>query len=194
MIINQYVNRFLNFCEYQGLNRKTIIRHEFNLKGFVKWNGDKPITKESLREFIVYQKNRKPRTKNGLSSREGLAIYSINSYIATLKKFVYYLWSEAGYLPEDLTGAIKSFKQKTFMPVLLTPYEIYSLINCPRQWDEHHSWVDRRKYDIFFELLACLGLRKFEALGLKVEDFNFKEGILRIAYGKGGKGRIIPIP
>lgn len=194
MIIKEYVNRFFNFCEYQGLNHKTIIRHEFNLRGFIKWLEDKPINKETLRNFIVFQKNRKPRTCNGLSNKDELSTYTLNSYIATLKKFVYFLWSEEGYLSEDLTGAIHSLRQKTFMPILLTPYEIYSLINCPRKWGIHHLWVDRRKYDIFFELLACMGMRKFEALGLKVEDFNFKEGILRITYGKGGKGRIIPIP
>jgi integrase/recombinase XerD len=39
-----------------------------------------------------------------------------------------------------------------------------------------------------------MGLRKFEALGLKIGDFDFEEGILRITYAKGNKSRLVPIP
>ncbi len=194
MTMKQYITRFLRFCEYRGLDSKTITRHRFNLNDFVDWLGRKQITKETLREFILYSKNRKARTNNGLSQEVGLSIYSVNSFITSLKRFVYYLWSEEKVLQEDLSQSITSLPPKPFMPVLLTPMEIYAIINCPRKWDEHHSWIDRRKYDFFFELLACLGLRKFEALGLKVSDFDFEENILRITHGKGNKSRLVPVP
>lgn len=154
----------------------------------------KEINKNTLRDFILYSKNRKAKTNNGLSKPMGLSTYTVNSYISTLKRFVNYLWVEEGVLSEDLSGAIRSLRPDTFMPTLLTPAEIYSIIHCPRTWGIYHKWVDRRKYDFFFELLACMGLRKFEALGLKVGDFDFTEDILRINHGKGNKSRMIPIP
>ncbi len=194
MDIKHYVTKFLRFCEYLGLDPKTIERHRFNLKGFVPWLRGREITKDTLREFILYTKNRKPRTNNGLAQETGLSIHSINSYISTLKRFVYYLWTEEGVLGEDLTGAIRSLRPNTFMPILLTPMEIYSIIHCPRKWTKYHSWIDRRKYDFFFELLACMGLRKFEALGLKVTDFDFEENVLRITHAKGNKSRLVPVP
>ena len=192
--MKQYITRFIRFCEYQGLDPKTIARYLFNLNSFADWLGKKQITKETLREFVLYSKNRKPRTNNGLSQKTGLSIYSVNSYISTLKRFVYYLWAEEDALGEDLTGAIRSLRPNTFMPVLLTPVEIYSIINCPRKWGRYHSWIDRRKYDFFFELLACMGMRKFEALSLKTGDFDFEENILRITIGKGNKSRLVPVP
>ena len=194
MTMKQYITRFLRFCEYRGLDSKTIARHRFNLNNFVDWLGRKQISKETLREFILYSKNRKPRTNNGLSQESGLSINSVNSFISSLKRFVYYLWDEEKFLPEDLSPSITSLPPKPFMPVLLTPMEIYAIINCPRKWSKYHTWIDRRKYDFFFELLACLGLRKFEALGLKIGDFNFDESILRITHAKGNKSRLVPIP
>src|SRR4030042_230714 len=194
MTIKQYINRFLRFCEYRGLNPKSISRHRFNLTNFASWLGRKQITKETLREFILYSKNRKAKTNNGLSAENGLSTYSVNSFITTLKRFVYYLWAEENFLAEDLSLSITSLPTKPFMPILLTPVEIYALIHCPRSWSKYHTWLDRRKYDLFFELLACMGLRKFEALGLKVGDFDFNENILRIIYAKGNKSRLVPIP
>jgi integrase/recombinase XerD len=194
MTIKQYINRFLRFCEYRGLNPKTISRHRFNLTDFATWLGRKQIAKETLREFILYSKNRKARTNNDLSQETGLSTYSVNSFVSSLKRFVYYLWAEEHFLAEDLSLSITSLPSKPFMPVLLTPVEIYAIINCRRKWGIYHSWVDRRKYDFFFEILACMGLRKFEALGLKIGDFDFEEGILRIVYAKGNKSRLVPIP
>lgn len=194
MTIKGYVTKFLKFCEYRGLNQKTIDRHSINLRDFAIWLDRKQITKENLREFVLYSKNRKARTNNGLSAEMGLSSYSVNSYISTLKCFVRYLWEEEGFLTDDLTRSITSLPQKPFMPVLLTPAEIYAIIHCPRSWDQHHSWVDRRKYDLFFEILACMGLRKFEALGLRVADFDFEERILGIIYAKGNKSRLVPVP
>lgn len=192
--MKRYITRFLRFCEYRGLDSKTIARHRFNLNNFVAWLGRKQISKETLREFILYSKNRKARTNNGLSQESGLSINSVNSFVSSLKRFVYYLWDEEKFLQEDLSQSITSLPPKPFMPVLLTPVEIYAIITCPRKWGKYHTWIDRRKYDFFFELLACLGLRKFEALGLKVSDFNFDESILRITHAKGNKSRLVPIP
>ncbi len=48
-----------------------------------------------------------------------------------------------------------------------------------------------------FQLLAKLqygcGLRRFEAVKVRVKDFNFDTGLLTIK-GKGGKSRAVPIP
>ncbi|MCH7516310.1 MAG: phage integrase N-terminal SAM-like domain-containing protein, partial [Bacteroidetes bacterium] len=118
--MKQYITRFLRFCEYRGLDPKTIARHRFNLNNFVDWLGRKQISKETLREFILYSKNRKARTNNGLSQESGLSINSVNSFISSLKRFVYYLWDEEKFLQEDLSQSITSLPPKPFMPVLLT--------------------------------------------------------------------------
>jgi integrase len=72
--------------------------------------------------------------------------------------------------------------------------EIRAIINCPRKLDKYHSWVDKKPYNFFFELLACTGLRKFEAMGLKVQDLDFVERIIRVNTAKGNKARLVPLP
>jgi integron integrase len=49
-------------------------------------------------------------------------------------------------------------------------------------------------YDLVVKLLYGCGLRLFEGLKLRVQDFNFDAGILTIHHGKGRKGRTVPLP
>jgi integron integrase len=48
--------------------------------------------------------------------------------------------------------------------------------------------------DLITKLLYGCGLRLFECLNLRVQDFNFDAGILTIHDGKGKKDRTVPIP
>ncbi|MEE9345874.1 MAG: tyrosine-type recombinase/integrase, partial [Methylococcales bacterium] len=48
--------------------------------------------------------------------------------------------------------------------------------------------------DLVAKLLYGCGLRLFECLNLRVQDFNFDAGILTIHNGKGKKDRTVPIP
>jgi len=193
MEIEKLAGEFLRFCKFRGLSPKTINRHSYNLKCFVSWIGSREIAKEVLREFIIYSQERKPRTNNGVS-KQTLSPYSINSLVSTLKLFTRFLWLEKGILKDDLSPVIKSLPAKPFFPNLLTIEEIRAIISCPRSYDKHHSWVKRKPYDFFFELLACTGLRKFEAMGLRVQDIDFVERIIRVNIAKGNKARLVPLP
>ncbi len=44
------------------------------------------------------------------------------------------------------------------------------------------------------KLIYGCGLRLFECLKLRVQDFNFDDGIVTIHDGKGKKDRTVPIP
>jgi site-specific recombinase XerD len=48
-------------------------------------------------------------------------------------------------------------------------------------------------FDIVANLLYGCGLRLFECLSLRVQNFNFEDGILTV-HGKGGKDRTVPLP
>jgi integrase len=49
-------------------------------------------------------------------------------------------------------------------------------------------------YDLMGKLLYGCGLRLFECLKLRVNNFNFDAGILTIHDGKGKKDRTVPLP
>ncbi|HEX9020496.1 MAG TPA: integron integrase [Nitrospirota bacterium] len=74
-------------------------------------------------------------------------------------------------------------KRSNYIPVVLTRQEIDSVLR-----NLHHP------YNLVVKLLYGCGLRLFECLKLRVQNFNFDEGILTIQDGKGKKSRTVPIP
>jgi integron integrase len=82
-------------------------------------------------------------------------------------------------------GDIKSVraKRKPYIPTVLTRKEVDRLIR-------------RLPYpnDLIVSLLYGCGLRLFECLQLRVQDFNFDDAILTVHDGKGKKDRTVPIP
>lgn len=74
-------------------------------------------------------------------------------------------------------------KKSKYIPVVLSRREIDSVL-------KHLSYP----YDLVVKLLYGCGLRLFECLKLRVQNFNFEEGVLSIQDGKGKKSRTVPIP
>ncbi len=74
-------------------------------------------------------------------------------------------------------------KKSKYIPVVLSRREIDAVL-------KHLSYP----YDLVVKLLYGCGLRLFECLKLRVQNFNFDEGILSIQDGKGKKSRTVPIP
>jgi len=74
-------------------------------------------------------------------------------------------------------------KKSKYIPVVLSRREIDAVL-------KHLSYP----YDLVVKMLYGCGLRLFECLKLRVQNFNFDEGILSIQDGKGKKSRTVPIP
>jgi integron integrase len=74
-------------------------------------------------------------------------------------------------------------KRSSYIPVVLTRKEVDAVVG-------HLS----HPYDLVVKLLYGCGLRLFECLKLRVQDFNFDDGILTIQAGKGKKSRTTPLP
>ncbi|MBI5074821.1 MAG: integron integrase [Nitrospirae bacterium] len=79
---------------------------------------------------------------------------------------------------EDIPRA----KRSSFIPVVLSRQEIEAIL----KYLEH-------PYSLVVKLLYGCGLRLFECVKVRAQDFNFDAGILT-AHGKGGKDRTVPIP
>ena len=82
----------------------------------------------------------------------------------------------------EIKGVARA-KRKAYIPVVLSREEI-DLI-----FDHLYDPVD-----LVAKLLYGCGLRLFECLNLRVQNFNFDAGILTIHDGKGKKDRTVPIP
>jgi integron integrase len=82
----------------------------------------------------------------------------------------------------EIKGVVRP-KRKTYIPVVLSRQEI----------DLIFDYLDD-PVDLIVKLLYGCGLRLFECLKLRVQDFNFDAGIVTIHNGKGKKDRTLPIP
>jgi integron integrase len=73
-------------------------------------------------------------------------------------------------------------KKSKYIPVVLSRQEIGSILI-------HLDYP----FNIVVNLLYGCGLRLFECVGLRVQSFNFEDGILTV-HGKGDKDRTVPLP
>jgi len=73
-------------------------------------------------------------------------------------------------------------KKSKYIPVVLSKREIDAVL-------KHLLYP----YDLTVKLLYGCGLRLFECVNLRVQNFNFDDGVLTV-HGKGGKDRSVPIP
>jgi len=74
-------------------------------------------------------------------------------------------------------------KRSSYIPVVLTRNEVDAVLN-------HLT----PPHDLVVKLLYGCGLRLFECIKLRVQNFNFDDGVLTIQDGKGKKSRTVPIP
>jgi len=82
----------------------------------------------------------------------------------------------------EIKGVARA-KRKPYIPVVLSREEIDLIFD---HLDDPVGLVAK--------LLYGCGLRLFESLNLRVQDFNFDAGILTVHDGKGKKDRTVPIP
>ena len=83
-----------------------------------------------------------------------------------------------------LTVAMLNWLRSKQVPVVLDPGEVRQLL----------AHMPRPRYRAFFGLVYGCGLRKNEAIHLKVADIDGKRGGVHVRDAKGGKDRWVPLP
>lgn len=183
-----YSSHFLKHLESRNLAEKTISQNARNLDVFFLYmcsndiNDVCEITPEVIISFYDYMQNLKnPQTKKPYSSAY------IYSCLSVLKRFFRFL--------------------NTREFILSDPYEKSGLeLKCDKNsrdvfsCDEINRFLDGINVEkenglrnrALFELIYSCGLRRNEALGLKMNDVDFKERMLTVREGKGGKDRVLP--
>lgn len=151
---------------------------------------------EQLTDFLKTEKKTLKKTTakelkgfiRHLKEDLNLSPRSIARKISTLKVFFAYLAEHHGFtnVAVDLTFP----KLDKRLPQYLQEDEVESLINASGKSD---APVGIRN-NMMLTLLYVTGMRISELIALKISDIQFDTGFLTISSGKGGKGRIVPIP
>lgn len=109
--------------------------------------------------------------------------------VTALRSFFRYLLHR-GDVATDLAACVPAVPKWSFsvLPKFLSADSVQQVLDgCDRQ-----TSIGRRNYAILL-LLARLGLRAGEVVGLNLEDMDWKEGLITIR-GKGGKTVLLPLP
>lgn len=81
-----------------------------------------------------------------------------------------------------IDGVVRA-KKRPYIPVVLSRNEVDLIIENLKY-----------PYDLIVKMLYGCGLRLFECLNLRINNFDFDGGILTIHNGKGKKDRTVPLP
>ena len=115
---------------------------------------------------------------------------SLKSATVDLRSFLRYL-NISGRIKNDLTSKIlvpKCYKLED-LPRELCAEHVDKVLEATRA---DHSAIGRRDYAIL-TLLATYGLRAGEVIGLRLEDIDWKNDILRVRRGKSGAYAELPL-
>ena len=169
----------------QGLAENTLASYRRDLEGLARWLGARgetlaACTRESLYRYLAERSVRGGVRGSGYSARSNARLLS------TLRNF-YRQQLRLGALAEDPTLLLDSPKLPRPLPKALSESQVEALLRAP-DVDTPLGLRDRA----MFELIYAAGLRVTELVGLRTEQVNLRQGVLRIT-GKGGKERLVPV-
>jgi len=163
----------------QGLADNTLSSYRRDLEGLARWSAAHgsalaDCTRADLFAYLA------ERGQGGYSARSNARLLS------TLRHF-YRARQRLGGAREDPTLPLDSPKLPRPLPKALSEAEVESLLRAP-DTATPLGLRDRA----MFELIYASGLRVSELVGLRADQVNLRQGVLRVT-GKGGKDRLVPI-
>jgi integrase/recombinase XerD len=162
-----------------GLAQNSIESYRRDLEGLARWSARRgtPLarcTRADLHDYLA------ERLEGGYSGRSNARLLS------TLRHF-YRMRQRLGAIEADPTLLLDTPKLPRPLPKALSEAQVEALIRAP-DVDTPLGLRDRA----MFELIYATGLRVSELVGLRADQINLRQGVLRV-IGKGGKERLVPL-
>ncbi len=164
----------------RGLSRHSLAAYQSDLRKTAAWlkrtygHGLLDARREDLLALLSHQ------SKLGVQPRTAARLLSC------LRQFYGYGVRE-GWLAQDPSARIDAPRLGRPLPGSLTEGEVEALLGAP-DTNEAEGLRDR----VMLEVLYATGLRVSELVGLRLEQVNLNQGLVRIS-GKGGKERLVPL-
>lgn len=178
---NAILDKFTTYLlTEKRVSNNTFDAYKRDIQQFVDWLVRSKIAIEAanlntLKQFLQWLK------------KEQLGARSMSRKISSLKAFYNYL---SKYLNFDNVARELVFpKLEKRLPSYLTEEEINRLLEAAESVTTMHGFRNK----IMLYLLYVSGMRISELVELKCSDLHFDTGFIAV-QGKGGKGRMIPIP
>lgn len=183
------IDDFMSYCESKGLSKKSMRSYEQTLRLFAKYleeqkqiQSTKEVTKEAVREYIVYLRERgkytiisnensrewnKPQNRTDYS--KPIKNATINNYIRNLK--VYFNFMEDNYMIKvNPLEKVKFLKSQRGKKPFIKDADFYKLLKCL----DTTKYAEFRDY-VAIQLVFDTGMRIGETLLIDVvKDLDLK--------------------
>jgi integrase/recombinase XerD len=176
---------FIAYLELErGLSRNTLDAYRSDLLQYGAWltaagRDALRVDHADLAAFVA-------TLAAGADGRPPAAATTVQRKVACLRSFYRHLRREE-ILDRDPTAELKGPPRGKKLPQVLTRDEVALLLSQPRGGSPA-ALRDRA----LLELMYACGLRASEAVGIRLDELDLDEGVLR-ANGKGSKERLVPI-
>ncbi len=164
----------------RGLSRNTLDSYQSDLRLFSRWlqeKGRPPLLQAGREDLLAFLAQ---RTLDGHKPRSSARLLSC------LRQFYSHALRE-GHIQADPSALVDAPKLGRPLPKSLSEAEVEALLQAP-DLETAEGFRDRA----MLELLYATGLRVSELVGLRLEQVNLNQGVVRI-FGKGSKERLVPM-
>jgi site-specific recombinase XerD len=168
-----------------GVSDNTRLAYRRDLGAFVELTerlgltAPRDIDRKALRRYVSY-----------LSTR-GYARRTMARKAAALRR--YFAWAtRTGVVANDPSAGLSVPTGTGRLPRVLRDEELVALLDEPSAAVDHDPVPIRLRDDAALELLYGSGLRVGELCGLRPDDLDLAEAVVRV-WGKGGKQRRVPL-
>lgn len=184
------IQQFLNHISVErGLSLKTVEAYESDLTKYTNWllevrkiNDVSKITQLDIEEYVRAMSSQAMAAQN-------LGPRTIARRIASIHEWNKFMLSNA-QIASDPSVEVKAPKQSEHLPDVLSISEVERVIDAAGGFGSTDAVSLRDR--ALVEFLYATGARVSEAVGLKFEDIDLAESVVRLS-GKGQKQRLVPI-
>ncbi|MFU0547439.1 site-specific tyrosine recombinase [Gardnerella pickettii] len=194
------IQQFLNHISVErGLSPKTVEAYESDLTKYTNWlrearkiNDVSKITQLDIEEYVRAMSSQ-AMSSQAMSSQamaaQRLGPRTIARRIASIHEWNKFMLSNA-QIASDPSAEVKAPKQAEHLPDVLSISEVERVIDAAGGFGSTDAVSLRDR--ALVEFLYATGARVSEAVGLKFEDIDLAESVVRLS-GKGQKQRLVPI-
>jgi integrase/recombinase XerD len=183
-----YLKKYLEWMKIQNFSERTIENRELMLGYFIIWASDRglmfprDITKAIVDRYQRYIYHYRKKNGDPLSfSGQHAKLTPVRAFFKWLSKNNYILYNPASEM--ELPKL-----EKRLPKYILSVSEVEQIVNqC--NVEDPLGMRDRA----IIELLYSTGMRRMEAIHLKIQDLDMDRGTVMVRQGKGRKDRVIPI-
>ncbi len=173
------INHFLDALWMErGLGENTLQAYRTDLYTFAHWQcsrGNTDLLQTSAADLHAYLSLQGPRSVRSTARR-----------LSSLRRLFQYLAREAR-ITVDPTLNIEAPRLGRSLPKSLTETDVEALLQAP-DISSRNGMRDRA----MLEVLYATGLRVSELVGLRLDQLNLRQGVIRVT-GKGNKERLVPL-